>query len=181
MKMKKLLPLLFLCSMALVACDPAATTTTPTGDSTATVKADSNPVMPETSPVANVTPTPVDSPVVSADPVDNTGKKADPSRPDPIVSNYRLTVSFISIGSGIDSKAKEKYDNFVLDFGKKNKVKLPHETVTWGREGEVDYCFKLAELDQNKQAEFVKESMALLTGNKRVQFKEKTTCRAKRN
>ncbi len=183
--MKRFLPFLFVAMLALTACDSGSTTTPPASDSTAVAAADSNPVVVDSPTVANVPPVPVDSPAAqpTAAPDGKTdgGKKANPSGPDPIVGNYRLTVSFISIGGGIDGKAKAKYDNFVLEFAKKNNVKLPHETVTWGREGEVDYCFKLTELDQNKQAEFVKESTGLLTGNKRVIFKEKTTCRAKRN
>jgi hypothetical protein len=93
---------------------------------------------------------------------------------------YRFTVSFYSPGNGIDHAVKGKYDNFVADFGKRHKVKLQHETVSWGREGEVDYCFPLTELSTTDQAAFVKESLAILKASERVNTKENTTCRAPR-
>lgn len=95
-------------------------------------------------------------------------------------SIYRLSVSFISIGSGIDAQAQAKYDQFVTEFGTRHKVTLAHETVGWGREGEVDYCFKLSELKSPQQATFVEESKALLAGNELVLFKENTPCRKPR-
>jgi hypothetical protein len=105
-----------------------------------------------------------------ADPKDNTRK----------AGIYRFTVSFYSPGNGIDHAIKAKYDTFVADFGKRKKVKLEHETVTWGREGEVDYCFFLRELSETDQAAFVKESLALLKASNRVNTAENTTCRQPR-
>jgi hypothetical protein len=133
----------------------------------------------------------VDSPLVDVVPGDSAGKDsipsdnsrvADPNRPDPLTTVYRLSVSFISIGEGIDYKAKEKYDAFIKEFARRNKVKEPqHETVNWGREGETDYCFTLRELpDAGMQAAFVKESKALVSGNELVLFKENTKCRVPR-
>jgi hypothetical protein len=176
----KFLPLLVLAMAVLVACGPTTPTTPSSGDSTVVAAVDSTPVVTDTSAVVDVPVVTVDSPATTPPPVDNNGKKAGADAPDPITTTYRMTVSFISKGGGIDSKAKVKFDAFVAGYETTNKVKLAHETVTWGREGEVDYCYKLAELKDPKKTAFVRESMALLTGNDRVQFKENANCRVKR-
>jgi hypothetical protein len=173
---------LWLLAMLLVftACTDSTTTTTTGTDSTATAVADSTKTPADSAATAEVVTPTTDSAATAADPGDQTGKLANPNDVPPITTTYRFTISFISIGAGIDHTAKTKYDQFVIDFGKRNKVKLAHEVVGWGREGEVDYCFKLAELKELQQAAFVKESKALVNGNELVQTKENANCRIKR-
>ncbi|HEX2900566.1 MAG TPA: hypothetical protein VHS96_12670 [Bacteroidia bacterium] len=174
--MKKLFPILMLALLAFSACDNAATTTATTDgkDSVPVVVTDSTPpVLAETTDIAIVNPDPADSATAEV----TTGRKPNPN---PISTNPRLSVSFISIGGGIDFKAKQKYDTFVIDFGKRNKTKLAHETVGWGREGEVDYCFSLTELKELQRAAFVEETKALFNGNELVQIKENAPCRKPR-
>lgn len=91
--------------------------------------------------------------------------------------NYRFSVSFISIGAGIDKKAKQQYDQYIKEYEQKNKVKLNYETTNWGREGEIDYCFKITELDKQKQELFVIETKEILKISSLVRYKENTTCR----
>ena len=93
---------------------------------------------------------------------------------------YRLSVSFISIGAGTDKKAKQQYDQYIIQYKQKNKIKLNYEIVNWGREGEIDYCFKLSELNKNQQDLFVTETKETLKSSSLVRFKENTTCRQKR-
>jgi hypothetical protein len=162
--------------LVFTACTDSTTTTTTGTDSTATVVADSTTPPTDSAATAEVVTPTTDSAATAADP----GKLANPNDVPPITTTYRFTISFISIGAGIDHTAKTKYDQFVIDFGKRNKVKLAHEVVGWGREGEVDYCFKLAELKELQQAAFVKESKALVNGNELVQTKENANCRIKR-
>jgi hypothetical protein len=171
---------------ALAACTPV-TTTTPGADSLAVavdspiVQVDTPQVdvatptdsVAETTPVAEGGTTPAENGKVTAE----TGKKAADGG---LVTTYRLTVSFISIGAGVDQKAKANWDKFVADYELKNKVKLAHETVSWGREGEVDYCYKLAELKDPKLSAFVAECKAQVLGNKLVQLKENANCRVPR-
>jgi hypothetical protein len=131
------------------------------------------------------TPQPEDSTqatpsVPATDPKAGQGQPADPKSGDRKAGIYRFSVSFYSPGNGIDHTIKGKYDTFVADFGKRKKVKLEHETVSWGREGEVDYCFFLRELSEADQAVFVKESKALLAASERVNTSENTTCRQPR-
>ncbi len=95
-------------------------------------------------------------------------------------TNYRFSVSFISIGAGTDKKAKQQYDHYITEYEQKNKVKLNYEITNWGREGEVDYCFKLVELDKKKQELFIIETKEILKSSSLVRYKENMTCRQKK-
>lgn len=75
---------------------------------------------------------------------------------------YRFIVSFISKGSGIDSKTNEKFTKFVAEFEQKKGLVLSKDIINWGKEGESDYCFKLSELNANEQITFINESKSLL-------------------
>ena len=79
-------------------------------------------------------------------------------------NNYRLIISFISQGSGIDGKTQEK----VITFIKKLPSKPVFEMYQWGREGEVDYCLHLKELSSAKQKAFVKNVKKLIKGKELV-------------
>ena len=65
--------------------------------------------------------------------------------------NYRLVVSFISKGTGIDNKIHEQFEKFLQE----NSKKTVSESFRWGREGEIDYCFQLKELSKKEQTAFV--------------------------
>lgn len=173
-------------AVALMAgCTPSTTSTPADGDSTKIAAADSVQTPPVDS-QATAEVTPVDSPATTTAPDPATSGEQGSSdnarkgNPDPIVTNYRITVSFISIGGGPDYKTKEKFDKYVADFGKKNHVKIKYEQVGWGREGEVDYCFALLELEEPQKSTFVKEVKAMIGENELVKIKENTTCRKPR-
>jgi hypothetical protein len=102
-----------------------------------------------------------------------TGKLADPSL-------AKLNVSFISIGSGINHDALKAYDKFIADYEKNHGVDLQFEVIHWGREGETDYCFKLAELKEKKQADFIAETQKVLKGKEHVIVSENFRCRENR-
>lgn len=95
-------------------------------------------------------------------------------------TNYRFSVSFISIGAGTDKKAKKQYDIYITEYEQKNKIKLSYEIANWGREGEINYCFKLTELDKKKQELFVTETKEILKNSSLVRYKENATCRPKK-
>lgn len=178
---------MILAAALLAGCVNSTTTTTTDGDSTKVAAADSTPAPQpvDSSASTDVTP-PADSGATAhtSDPAtsgeqgttDNTRK----GNPDPIVTNQRITVSFISIGGGIDHKTKEKLDKYIVDFGKKNGAKLQYEQVGWGREGEIDYCFPLTEVKEPLKSTFVKEVKAMVGENELVKIKENTTCRKPR-
>ena len=81
---------------------------------------------------------------------------------------YRLILSFISIGSGIDQTSREKVDAYIAAHGKKPVV----NKVSWGREGETDYCFTLKELSTDEQKTFVMDIKKLIVKPDLVQVKE---------
>lgn len=97
----------------------------------------------------------------------------------PADPNDRFSVSFISIGAGTDGSAKEKFDQFITEYKQENKVELKYETINWGREGEVDYCFDLTSLDKKKQELFIAETKEILKTSTLVRYKENEPCQQK--
>ncbi len=93
---------------------------------------------------------------------------------------YRFNISFISIGSGIDGKARQDFLNFISEYETKNNIQLEMETVKWGREGETDYCTKLSQLNSDEQVKFISSIKELTKTSKLVRYSENTTCK-KRN
>ncbi len=70
----------------------------------------------------------------------------------------RLVVSFISKGAGIDLKSQENIHSYI----DKHRKKPAFEERRWGREGEVDYVFKLTELNADEQKIFIDEVKKLI-------------------
>ena len=84
-------------------------------------------------------------------------------------STYRLIVSFISIGTGVDGDAYSKLEKFVQEHPKKPAF----EQKRWGREGEVDFMFSLKEFKSAAdQAKFINDLKAAIGKSDRVQYKE---------
>jgi hypothetical protein len=92
----------------------------------------------------------------------------------------RLIISFISIGEGTDFKAKDTMDVFLARYQDENKKTVKYESVPWGREGEVDFCFKLSELNSKEQKKFVEDIRAKLKFSELVQVSENQPCRQRR-
>ena len=90
--------------------------------------------------------------------------------------NYRLHVSFISIGQGIDDDMRQKFIDWVNNFPKK----IAFEEAFWGREGEADYCFKLSEFSASEQEDFIKKAKELLLGSNLVNINENVPCSHKK-
>jgi len=90
--------------------------------------------------------------------------------------NYRLVVSFFSPGNGIDHKMKREYLEFISNY----KAEISYEQTSWGREGEVDFCFSLKGLSKKEQEEYVRKSKELLSKSNRVHLYENVPCRHKR-
>lgn len=65
----------------------------------------------------------------------------------------RLIVSFISKGQGTGGTAT--MDSVIAVYSKKKGFKLAYDKYPWGREGECNYCFKMAGMKASKQQEFV--------------------------
>jgi hypothetical protein len=90
---------------------------------------------------------------------------------------YRFTVSFISKGGGIDHKAKKQFGEFIAQFNSNNKVGIEPKLVSWGREGETDYCLKLTGLNAVQQIKFIADTKELLKASNNVRYNENCTCK----
>ncbi|MGZ3864253.1 MAG: hypothetical protein ACXVPN_13665 [Bacteroidia bacterium] len=84
---------------------------------------------------------------------------------------YRLVLSFISKGAGLDNATHDKVIAYVTNHPKKPAF----ETHRWGREGEVDYCFKLTELTADEQKVFVKDIEKMIPDKTMVFVQENHT------
>jgi hypothetical protein len=82
----------------------------------------------------------------------------------------RVMVTFISIGEGTDREAKGNLDRVTSPYLEKGKLEM--ETIPWGREGEVDYCFMLNNLSGAEQQKFISDLKNTFNGNKLVQIVE---------
>ena len=95
------------------------------------------------------------------------------------IAHSRLIISFNSPGNGIDYKAKKEIDGFISSYEKERGVPLAKEEIHWGKEGELDYCFKLSELAKEDQEDFVSRIKSLVRKSKRIGIVENAPCRNK--
>lgn len=84
----------------------------------------------------------------------------------------RLVISFISKGGGIDRDAKKNVLDYIENYNKTHSLTLVYETVRWGREGEVDFCFALEELKKRQQVKFIDELKTLVQKSDCVRISE---------
>lgn len=107
---------------------------------------------------------------------ENTENKSNQTN-DPNKKTFRFTVSFISKGAGTDYQIKQKYDAFITDFETRNNIKVAVSKASWGREGEVDYCFDMTSLNKEITEKFIAESQVILSSSDRINIGENTNCR----
>jgi len=93
---------------------------------------------------------------------------------------YRISVSFYSKGAGPDINAKEDFMQYIFRFEQKHNVRLNYETVSWGREGETDYCLRLAGLNKIQEKSFIEDTYSLLKQSSLVHIEENVSCRQQR-
>ena len=95
--------------------------------------------------------------------------------------NYSLVVSFYSIGAGIDRPVAQEFDYLVKDFQEQFGEDFIAERVSWGREGEVDYCIQLDKLKTATIDAFKSRATSILKKTERVHSKENAPCIRRRN
>jgi|GEM_PF-2313314 len=88
-----------------------------------------------------------------------------------------FTVSFFSIGSGINSEARKEFDLFIAEFATKNQTTLNPKQRKWGREGEVDYCFELHGLKQELKTELIAQAKQNVSEKKWVRMTINKPCK----
>lgn len=94
--------------------------------------------------------------------------------------NFDLILSFISKASGIDYKLYEKANAIILEFNKKHNLEVDFEKVPWGREGEVDLCFKLKNLSTAQKNELISSFKTALGSTDMVHILYNQKCVHKR-
>lgn len=88
--------------------------------------------------------------------------------------DQNFKVSFYSIGTGIDKPAQNFLDNLIKKYTKDGAA-LPHMKTGWGKEGEVDYCFRLQDWDPEVFKKFFEELNAGLK-DKQVHITKNVEC-----
>lgn len=102
---------------------------------------------------------------------DNTASASSNTTDAPIT--YRLIVSFISKGAGTDSEKRTAF----LAYVDGHKLKPAYKTVTWGREGETDYCFNLSEITAKKELiGFIEDIKKIGAGSDMMNISENAEC-----
>lgn len=92
----------------------------------------------------------------------------------PHLQNYRLIITFTSRGSGTNKIAFEMVNNYISGYEKSSNIKLNSVRMPWGREGEMDYVYRLTELNPQQQTEFIGGLKEVVKGVDRVFVKENT-------
>lgn len=89
---------------------------------------------------------------------------------------YRLIVSFISKGAGTDSEKRTAF----LAYVDTHPLKPAYKKVIWGREGEADYCFNLAELTSKKDLVTFMDQVQKIAGDSdMMKISENAECQHK--
>lgn len=79
-------------------------------------------------------------------------------------------VAFVSIGSGVDYKAKKELDKWIIKFNTAYKLKIKPVITYAGKEGETNYCFDLTKLKKKQSQLFIKQTKEQLKQSKLVRF-----------
>lgn len=88
------------------------------------------------------------------------------------VSSSLFAINFISIGSGVDYKAEQKFSDYLSQFQKENKVKLQYTIEHWGKEGETKYTFDLKKLSGKQRNDLKANLTTMFKKNKLVQVED---------
>lgn len=87
----------------------------------------------------------------------------------------RLVVSIISKGAGIDYETLKSFENWL---GK--RPRFVYTKSYWGREGEVNLCFRMTNLSTREQEIFVRDVRTKLTDKDLAIVTEWTDCDKRR-
>lgn len=93
---------------------------------------------------------------------------------------FRLVVVFISKGEGPDPEAKSVLEAFLSDFARDSGKRPAYVMIPWGREGEVDCCFNLNELQDREQEVFINNLKMTMSSRELIQVYENAKNRYKR-
>ena len=83
-----------------------------------------------------------------------------------------FVVSFISVGAGIDRNVQQDFESFL----KSEYPNISYDKIPRGREGELDYCFKLSDLSATRKTNFIEGSKQILTRSNLIKISEGSNC-----
>lgn len=138
----------------------------------ATAESKPTPVKPSSPPPASTSPSTINSVAAHEEVIMPDGEKQQ--------NMYRFIISFISIGEGTDRNGRETFDAVMTSWEKKKGAPVAYESVPWGREGEVDFCFNFKELSGQEQENFVNDMKSAFKDRPLVQLFENQPCAHKR-
>ncbi|MFM9028037.1 MAG: hypothetical protein ACKOQ6_08570 [Bacteroidota bacterium] len=90
---------------------------------------------------------------------------------------YRFIISFFSVASGPDRESMIAFEKWSDGFAGERKLTLKAEKISWGREGEMDYCYSLEGWTPDDQTAFVNAAKEQLKSAKQVNTFENEPCR----
>lgn len=92
----------------------------------------------------------------------------------------KITVSFISIGEGIDIEASENYKSFLDNWKSSIGKSITYETIYWGREGETDFCIDMTNISDSESRRLLSETRERVKNNSLVQIETNQECKVSR-
>lgn len=87
-----------------------------------------------------------------------------------------FTVSFTSIGSGIQTAAVKKLVDTINEYSSDSGTDLNYEIIRWGREGERDYCFNFESIPGQIKMDVIDLVKNNLADFSQVQYKTGSAC-----
>jgi hypothetical protein len=88
-----------------------------------------------------------------------------------------VVISFYSKGEGVNAKAVETIENFLKEYPSKVHHAIPYNKISWGREGEIDFCISLAEFKGDDKRIFVDKIRELVKQFELINFFENHPCK----
>jgi len=92
---------------------------------------------------------------------------------------FSLVVVFISKGEGTDPEARSVLEGFLSNYSHVSGKRPAYVMIPWGREGEVDCCFNLNELDVKEQGAFIESLKKAMSSRELIQVYENAKNRFK--
>jgi hypothetical protein len=92
----------------------------------------------------------------------------------------KITVSFISIGEGIDYERMTGYQEVLENWKSAAGKTLSYESIGWGREGETDFCIDMTNISDTESKKFLSETRERFKDNSLVQIETNQECKESR-
>ena len=92
---------------------------------------------------------------------------------------YSLIMAFWSQSSGPDRKSHKAFNDYIDAIDNKDK-KISIEKVSWGREGEKDYCINFLCIKKKERLKITADLKAIAESSKITALRENASCKHKK-